>query len=137
MFDETRQYKEQGHFFFNGGDNLKEVSKKVPEKPGVYYIVRLAQGKITLVYIGKSEFIQQNGLKAKLLNRSLNSNQADISKEKYFQQKMVEEQIDALDIYWFVTMDKNHNDLPAFVEGLLLQRVFDWNGMVPEWNVEG
>jgi len=135
MFDETRKYKEQGHFFFNSGDNLKDVSKKVPEKPGVYYIVRLAKGKITLVYIGKSESIQQNGLKAKLLNRCINGNHSDISREEYFQQKMVEEQIDALDIYWFVTMDKNHNDLPAFVEGLLLQRVFDWNGMVPEWNV--
>ena len=136
MFDETRNYKEQGHFFFKSGDNLKKVSNKVPEKPGVYYVVRLAKGKIKLVYIGKSESIQQNGLKAKLLNRSLNSNQSDISKEDFFQNKMVEEEIDALDIYWFVTMDKNHNDLPTFVEGLLLQQFYDWNAMVPEWNVE-
>lgn len=136
MFDETRKYKDQGHFFFYSGSNLKEVSEKVPEKPGVFYVVRLAKGKITLVYIGKSESIPQNGLKPKLLNSSVNSNQLDISREEYFQQKIVAEQIDALDIYWFVTMDKNHNDLPTFVEGLLLQQFFDWNGRLPEWNGE-
>ena len=136
MFDETRKYKDQGHFFFYSGSNLKEVSEKVPEKPGVFYVVRLAKGKITLVYIGKSESIPQNGLKPKLLNSSVNSNQLDISREEYFQQKIVAEQIDALDIYWFVTMDKNHNDLPTFVEGLLLQQFFDWNGRLPEWNEE-
>jgi len=36
------------------GDSLREQSWEVPEFPGVYYILRLANGKIDLVYIGKS-----------------------------------------------------------------------------------
>ncbi|MBL0053017.1 MAG: hypothetical protein IPP29_16660 [Bacteroidetes bacterium] len=34
---------------------------------------------------------------------------------------MIEKNIDGLDIYWFVTMDKTNNDLPGYVEGLLMQ----------------
>ena len=54
MFDETKKYKNNGHFFFKKGNQLSEVSKGVPELPGVYYIVRLAKGRVELVYIGKS-----------------------------------------------------------------------------------
>jgi hypothetical protein len=53
MFDETKKYKNNGHFFFKNGNQLSEVSKNVPELPGVYYIVRLAKGRVELVYIGK------------------------------------------------------------------------------------
>jgi len=54
MFDEIKKYKNYGHFFFKRGGNLKQVSKSVPDLPGVYYIVRLFKGKIELVYIDKS-----------------------------------------------------------------------------------
>lgn len=43
------------------GDSLREQSWEVPEFPGVYYILRLANGKIDLVYIGKSGGVLQNG----------------------------------------------------------------------------
>ncbi len=35
-----------------------------------------------------------------------------------------EENIDALDIYWFVTYDEDHKDLPGFVEAILMQHFF-------------
>ena len=54
MFDETKKYRNNGHFFFKKGDSLKQVSKSVPDLPGVYYIVRLSNGRIELVYIDKS-----------------------------------------------------------------------------------
>ena len=34
-----------------------------------------------------------------------------------------EENIDGLDIYWFVTFDKTNRDLPGYVEGLLMQNI--------------
>jgi hypothetical protein len=37
----------------------------------------------------------------------------------------------ALDIYWFATMDRNHCDLPSYVEGLLMQRYFEVHGRLP------
>jgi hypothetical protein len=32
-----------------------------------------------------------------------------MKRQQYFEQKMAEENIDGLDIYWFVTMDKTNN----------------------------
>lgn len=135
MFAELEKYKTNGHFFFENEDNLKKQSKDVPNLPGVYYILKLAKGKVELVYIGKSGSMLQNGqFKDQLLNKRLNNKQDGIRREHYFLNKIEEENIDALDIYWFVTVDDEHNDLPGYVEGLLLQRYFDVYGCLPPWN---
>src|SRR5450759_2005110 len=123
MFDETKKYKKNGHFFFNKGENLKEVSKSVPDLPGVYYIVRLSKGRIELVYISKSGTLQQDGqFKGQGLKGLLNSKQEGIERQDFFESRILKENIDALDIYWFVTFDTKSEDLPGFVEGLLIQR---------------
>jgi hypothetical protein len=135
MFDETRKYKNNGHFFFEKGDNLKQVSKNVPDLPGVYYIVRLSGGRIELVYIDKSGTIQQNGkIKDQGLQSRLNDKQEGIGRQDFFNSRILKENIDALDIYWFVTFDTKHKDLPGFVEGLLIQRFFEIYGRLPLWN---
>ncbi|MBP7497586.1 MAG: hypothetical protein KA792_07995 [Bacteroidales bacterium] len=135
MFSEIKKYKTKGHFFFKKGDNLREVSVNVPDLPGVYYILRLAKGKINLVYIGKSGTIQQNGkFKDQLLKGRLNNKQDGMKRQDFFDQKLQQENIDALDIYWFVTFDDFHNDLPGYVEGLIMQKFFEINGRLPLWN---
>ena len=134
MFDEIKKYKNNGHFFFQKGDKLMEVSKDVPDLPGVYYILRLSKDKIDLVYIGKSGTITQSGVfKDQLLQGRINNKSNRIKRQEYFEQKILEDKIDGLDIYWYVTMDKN-NDLPGYVEGLLMQRYFDLHGKLPPWN---
>jgi hypothetical protein len=136
MFDELNKYQNNGHFFFEKGSVLSQISKDVPELPGVYYILRLAKGKIDLVYIGKSGTIEQNGgFKNQLLRKRLNNKQEkDIKRQDFFEQKIDEENIDALDIYWFVTFDEDHQDLPGYVEGVLIQRYFETFGELPPWN---
>ncbi|MDM1043055.1 MULTISPECIES: hypothetical protein [Empedobacter] len=135
MFTELEKYKTNGHFFFEKNDNLRNKSKDVPNLPGVYYILKLAKGKVELVYIGKSGSMLQNGqFKDQLLNKRLNNKQDGIRREYYFLNKIEEENIEALDIYWFVTVDDEHNDLPGYVEGLLLQRYFEVYGCLPPWN---
>lgn len=136
MFDNLAKYKTYGHFFFKKDDTLKYVSKEVPEKPGVYYIIRLAEGRIDLVYIGKSGTIKQNGeFKEQLLKGRINNKwDKETTRQEFFDRKIVDENIDALDIYWFVTMDNKHNDLPGYVEGLLMQRYFEIHGTLPPWN---
>jgi hypothetical protein len=137
MFDETKRYKNNGHFFFKKGGNLKQVSKDVPDLPGVYYIVRLAGGRIELVLIGKSGTIKQNGkFNDPGLKSLLNSKQDGIERQDFFESRILKENIDALDIYWFVTFDKKSQDLPGFVEGLLIQRFFEMYGRLPLWNME-
>lgn len=135
MFDETRKYKNNGHFFFKKGDRLSEVSKNVPELSGVYYVIRLAKGRVELVYIGKSGTITQSGqFKEQLLKGRINNKQDGLKRQDFFDKKMIEENIDGLDIYWFVTMDESNSDLPTYVEGLLMQRFFEVQGRLPLWN---
>jgi len=112
-----------------------QASSEVPDQPGVYYIMRLAKGKIDLVYIGKSGTINQSGtFKDQLLRGRINNKHDGVKRQVFFDQKMTEENIDALDIYWFVTMDDSYSDLPGYVEGLLMQRYFDIYGNLPLWN---
>jgi len=135
MFDETKKYKNNGHFFFKRGDRLSEVSKNVPELPGVYYVIRLAKGRVELVYIGKSGTITRTGhFKDQLLKGRINNKQDGMKRQDFFDIKMIEENIDGLDIYWFVTMDESNSDLPAYMEGLLMQRFFEVQGRLPLWN---
>ena len=135
MFDETRKYKNNGHFFFKKGDRLSAVSKNVPDLPGVYYVIRLSKGRVELVYIDKSGTITQNGqFKDHLLKSRINNKQDGMKRQAFFDKKMIEENIDGLDIYWFVTMDKTNNDLPGYVEGLLIQRFFEVQGRLPLWD---
>ncbi len=137
MFSEIKKYKQNGHFFFTRAVSLREASEDVPELPGVYYIVRLAKGHVDLVYIGKSGTIEQNGrFKNQLLRSRLNNKQNGMKREEFFQKKMREEDIDGLDIYWFVTFDEENRDLPGYVEGLLMQRYFEVHGKLPPWNGE-
>lgn len=135
MFDELGKYKNYGHFFFKNGDVLSSQSRDVPNLPGVYYILRHAGEKIDLVYIGKSGTVLQNGnFKNQLLRKRINNKQDGIKRQQYFEQKILQEGIDVLDIYWFVTYDKYYHDLPGFVEGQIIQRYFDNYRCLPAWN---
>lgn len=137
MFDELIKYQNHGHFFFQKGDILSTQSQEVPNLPGVYYILRLARGKINLVYIGKSGTVLQKGsFKNQLLRNRINNKQEGIKRQQYFEQKFDLEGIDGLDIYWFVTFDKHDKDLPGYVEGKIMQRYFDQYDCLPPWNKE-
>ena len=106
MFDELTKYKTNGHFFFESGQNLSHVCN-APEQAGVYYILMLRKGKVELVYIGASGTINQKGeFSSQLLGGRLNNKQNGTKRQHFFEEIMLREEIDALDIYWFVTFDK-------------------------------
>ena len=137
MFAELDKYENKGHFFLEKGDDLKEATKNVPNLPGVYYIVRLSQGNVEVVYIGKSGTIKQDGsFKEQGLQSRLNNKQDGIKRQLFFEKKFIEENIEALDVYWFVTFDKSESDLPSYIESLIMQIFFDVHGRLPEWNKE-
>ena len=134
MFDELKKYKNNGHFFFERGHTLSQVCN-APEQPGVYYILMLRKGKIQLVYIGSSGTVNQKGkFSTQLLRSRLNNKQDGKKRQDFFEEIMLENEIDALDIYWFVTFDEKHRHIPAYVEALLLQKHFDIYGCLPLWN---
>lgn len=134
MFDELTKYKNNGHFFFERGQTFSQVCN-APEKAGVYYILMLHKGKIEMVYIGASGTINQRGeFSTQLLRGSLNNKQDGKKRQHFFKGIMQENEIDALDIYWFVTFDDKHPHIPTYVEALLLQKHFDIYGCLPQWN---
>lgn len=134
MFDELTKYKHNGHFFFKRGQTLLQVCN-APEQPGVYYILMLRKGKIELVYIDASGTINQKGkFSSQLLRGSFNNKQTGMKRQQFFEEIMLQNEIEALDIYWFVTFDKNYQHIPSYVEALLLQKHFEIYGCLPKWN---
>jgi hypothetical protein len=49
-------------------------------------------------------------------------------------EKLVNQNIDALDIYWYDTFSKG--DIPATIEGKIIQKVFEDYECLPKWNKE-
>jgi hypothetical protein len=135
MFDELKRYKTHGNFQLLKGAKLSVASKAVPEQAGVYYIIRLARGRVDLVYIGKTSTINQDGdLGIETLRWRITNRQDGTKWQLFFDKKFNEENIDGLDIYWFVTMDDKVRHLPGYVEGLLMQNFYELYERLPEWN---
>ncbi|HMB97204.1 MAG TPA: hypothetical protein VKM36_01870 [Balneolaceae bacterium] len=61
MFDELKDYKNTGHFFFNPDENLADSCNAPKNASGVYLVFELAHGKINLIYIGSSGKMKNNG----------------------------------------------------------------------------
>ena len=61
MFDELNKYKHNDHFFFKPTDNLNSVCNAPTDKSGVYIIYALKNGKIELIYIGRSGELKSDG----------------------------------------------------------------------------
>lgn len=137
MFKELNKYKQQGHFFFKPTDNLADVCNAPKEASGIYLIYALEKGKVNLIYIGISGR-EVNGVfkhrKDGLRGRFLTGKTKGLLRKIYWPQKMKEEGIDALDVYWYVTYSSQNQDLPRDVEVDLLLKYRDVFGELPRWN---
>jgi len=141
MFDELKKYKKHNHFFFNPGDDLEAVCN-APDLPGVFYIYRLANHKVQLVYIGHSSHqvketpskrfqVEFYTLREEIINGCLFGRTAN---KESWSKKLKDENIDALDVYWHATMDKQTKDFPEDVERLIMQQYIHLHGRLPLWN---
>ena len=140
MFDELHKYETNNHFFFKSDDSLEKVCNAPKNGSGVYLIYALAHGKIELVYIDSSGKMQKSGnlkhRKGGLFDRIVNGKQFDQKRRISWPEKMKKEQIEALDIYWFVTFNNEIKDIPAYTEAILIQKHFDLYETLPRWNEE-
>lgn len=135
MLDIIDDYKTNGNFFFQKGNDLEKVSAKVPDQPGVFGIFRLMSGRVELVYIGYCEATNSaKGMKLVNLAYAINDKIKGIKVQNFLDKKFEEEPIDALDIYYMVTYDKFHGELPSFVASRIMQSYFEIHGQVPAWN---
>ena len=134
--------KQQDHFFFKPTDSLRAVCNAPPDRSGVYVVYALRHGRIELVYIGRSGKVSKDGKtsirKAGLggmKDRIVNGHQfGKIPRKISWPVKMMSEDIEALDIYWYVTHDENRNDCPRALENILLMKHMDIYGRLPAWN---
>ncbi len=137
MFDILIPYKNNGHFFLGPHEALEKVCNAPKTKYGVFIVYELKNGRVKLVYIGSSGKIQNNG-KIKdplrgLYGRIANGEQFGQPRKKSWAQKLLDENIDALDIYWY---DTEKNEMPTLIKALLLHQHFSLNGELPRWNKE-
>ena len=140
MFDELDDYQSNDHFFLTQDQDLEENCNAPDDGIGVYVVYRLKDDEIDLVYIGSSGKITQNGdMKIRnggIADSIINGKQFGGPRKNTWKQKLKDENIDGLDIYWYETFDEENQEIPAFMEALLLQRFFNLYGMLPLWNKE-
>jgi len=94
----------------------------------------LKRGHINLVFIGSSGQIQNNGSIKK--NSSLFDSIICEGKQLDWIKILKQENVDALDIYWYEIFNQKIKDVPSFVKALLLKVHFDIFGRLPSWNPE-
>ena len=138
MFKDLDKYSDGGSFSFVEGSILSIVSKEVPKcNQGIYLVYKehVNAKRLELVYIGKSGTINQTGdFKTQGLFGRINNKHEGIKRHLFFTKKLQDETIKALQVHWYVTVTDDINDLPGYVEGLLLQRYFETNRKLPQWN---
>jgi hypothetical protein len=138
MFDELNKYKTNDHFFFNPTDSLDEVCNAPDDKDGVYLVYELKNGNVNMVYIGTSGirvsgYLKDGlfGLKKSIINGVPSENEKP---SQSWPVKMLSENIDALDIYWYVTYKGNLKDHPESLQSMLLYKYLAIYGEFPPWN---
>lgn len=141
MFDQLDKYRKNGHFFFEPTDSLSEVCDAPDDRDGVYLIYELKEGRVTLVYIGASgEKIRDYTIRDGLVGlQTAIFNGADSEKtprSEAWPVKMLSENIEAPDIYWWVTYNGNNysGDHPEDVKRSIFRTHKKIYGELPRWN---
>lgn len=142
MFDELNRYSLKGHFFLNNTTRLSSVCNAPSDKSGVYLVYGLSKGKIELIYIGRSGKRSSNGLISirraglgGIKDRIVNGHQfGKIPRRISWPSQILIDDIETLDVYWYITHDDKNDDCPSVVERLLLKKHFAIFGRLPKWN---
>lgn len=142
MIKELKKYKETGNFIFRRSDKLKVVCNAPNNKAGVYLVYAVNAKIKNLIYIGCSGHIKNDGTISirktglgGIKGRLVNGHQFNRQKRyKCWPLQMELENIDVLEIHWFVTHNLKYIDSPAYVEINLLKKYLDLHKRLPKWN---
>lgn len=140
MFKQLEKYKSTGRFIFRENNELRKVCNAPKHGIGIYIVYALKNEEIELIYIGSSGKIYQNGAKkirvGGIFDRLVNGKQFGKSRKTSWKEKLIAEKIEALHIYWYETFHENQTDIPATIEGIIIQKHFEEFGTLPKWNKE-
>lgn len=140
MFDALNKYRKHDHFFFGPTDSLEDVCNAPDDRDGVYLVHELKDGHVTLVLIGASaEKIPGYAIKEGLLGLktaivSGTESEWKNKRSRSWPVKMLAENIETLDIYWWVTYNYNRGDHPEDVKRSLFRTHKALFGELPKWN---
>lgn len=137
MLSHLKKYTQNNHFFFKPCNSLQEVCNAPTDKSGVYVVYALKRGRKELIYIGRSGklkkdgtmFIRKAGLGG-LKDRLVNGRQFGTARKRSWKTQMLKENIEALNVHWYVTHNDKYTDCPKVLENNLLQGY----GSKPRWN---
>ncbi|PQJ09936.1 hypothetical protein CJD36_014630 [Flavipsychrobacter stenotrophus] len=138
MFDVLEKYKNWDHFFFCSDNSMADVCNAPTDNAGVYLVYALKKGRIELVYIGRSGKLNRDGTlfirKGGIKDRLVNGKRDGMLRTRFWRAEMINEEIEVLDIYWYVTESKGKFDCPDQVEDILLRNYKSIYGQRPKWN---
>jgi len=125
MFQEPKNYTDNGHFFFESDTELEKVCNAPKDKDGVFKVLELRNGKINLVFIGYSN-------SGGLFNEIVNGIHHDKNPRKIgWTYQMLKDKTEALDIYWYVINDKDEQKKEQVD---MLKDFVDQTQRLPKWN---
>ncbi|MCG2462456.1 hypothetical protein K8352_16970 [Flavobacteriaceae bacterium F89] len=141
MFKELKKYKHTNHFLFKPTDNLRMSCNAPTNKSGIYIFYAISNGQTELIYIGRSGeiksdsslFIRKAGLGG-LKDRLVNGKQFGLPRRNSLRTQMLIEEIEKLDIYWYVTHNDKFTDCPRVLENKLLLKYYNIHSRLPKWN---
>ena len=125
MFQEPKKYIDDDHFFFEADKDLAEVCNAPKDKHGIFKVLELRNGKVTLVFIGYSN---SGGLFSEIVDGlHFDKNPRKIG----WTYQLLKDKTDAVDVYWYVLSSA---DNPKKVQTDMLKDYVDQTGRLPKWN---
>lgn len=140
MYKELKKFKVKNQFSFTPNDSLEEVCNASPTESGLFLVYAVTEEQNELLMVGSTGTIQNDGsLKSKnggLYDKIVNGHQFAKTGRKYsWPAQMKLENIDRLEVHWYVTFNEKNKVIPTYIEGQILQNFLDENGKLPRWNV--
>jgi hypothetical protein len=138
MLSKLNKYKEKGSFLFKPTASLSAVCNAPKNCSGIYVIYAVLNGKRELIYIGISG---RKGADGKIIHRKdglrgrfLTGKTDGVLRKIAWPNRMVAQNIQELEIHWYVTYGMNDQDFPRDLEIALLTAYQIENGRLPIWN---
>ena len=140
MYKELTKFKTNNSFSFTTDDSLDQVCNASENGSGIFLVYDASNEEKQLIMVGSTGTIQNDGtLKSKnggLYDKIVNGHQFAKTGRKYsWPAQMKLEKRDRLEIFWYETFNAKNKFIPTYVEGLILQKFLDENGVLPNWNV--
>ncbi len=140
MEEILKEYKLNGQFDFEINSSLASACNAPKDKGGIYLVYEVTGAIEKIIYIGSTGWVNTAGTfhirKDGMYDRLVNGNQFDEPRKKGWPKKMKVDKIDLIRVKWYVTFGNDLKHIPAYTEACCLQKYFEENKCIPDWNTD-